>query len=116
MQPKIGLRHSIKLHVAAGPALLPEHLPATIRGERRRAASNAPVEVPALDRLIRERLTSGGDDVYAEVVEWVERRLLADAMKHTRGNLSKASRLLGISRPTLRAKLNALGVGDASSD
>jgi DNA-binding protein Fis len=37
-------------------------------------------------------------------------------MKHTRGNLSKASRLLGISRPTLRAKLNALGVGDASSD
>jgi len=99
---------------ASGPVLTPEILPAAIRGERRRNAPEGPAEAPALDRLIRERLASGGDNVYAEVIEWVERRLLADAMKHTRGNLSQASRLLGISRPTLRAKLNALNLGDES--
>jgi len=101
---------------ASGTILLPDHLPTAIRGGQRRPVQEGPAEAPALDRLIRERLAAGGDNVYAEVIEWVEQRLLADAMKHTRGNLSKASRLLGISRPTLRAKLNSFGLGDASSD
>lgn len=102
---------------ASGPVLLPEFLPAAIRGGRKGASSaGAAPSAGAIDMLIQERIAAGSGDLYTEVVEWVERRLLADVMKHTRGNLSQASRLLGISRPTLRAKLNALGLGGDSGE
>jgi nitrogen regulation protein NR(I) len=102
---------------ASGPVLAPENLPAAVRGGRR--AEGMPDDASgatALDRFIQQRVTAGTGSAYAEVVEWVERRLLAQAMKQTRGNLSQAARMLGISRPTLRAKLNALDLsmaGDA---
>jgi nitrogen regulation protein NR(I) len=102
---------------ASGPVLLPEFLPAAIRGARRDAAMEAPASTGALEKLIQDVIAAGGCNLYGEVIEWVERRLLADAMKHTRGNLSQAARLLGISRPTLRAKLNALNLtAEAAND
>jgi len=101
---------------ASGPIIQPENLPGAVRGERFRAAAlNGPQTAPALDRLIQERIAAGTGELYDEVIQWVERRLLADAMKHTRGNLSQAARLLGISRPTMRAKLNALDLTDDST-
>jgi two-component system nitrogen regulation response regulator GlnG len=41
-----------------------------------------------------------------------ERELLRQAMSLSNGNLSQVSRWLGISRLTLREKLNALGLRD----
>jgi two-component system nitrogen regulation response regulator GlnG len=40
----------------------------------------------------------------------VERQLLTEVLRHTSGNQSQAARILGITRPTLRAKLVALGL------
>jgi DNA-binding NtrC family response regulator len=101
----------------SGPVLLPEFLPAAIRGGRRGVApTEAPPSADSLEHLIQDRIAAGGGNLYSEVVEWVERRLLANAMKHTRGNLSQAARMLGISRPTLRAKLNALELGGDAQD
>ena len=104
--------------LASGQVLLPEFLPVAIRGERRRGVSTdlPPAVGNSLEKLIQERIAAGGGNLYGDVIEWVERRLLADAMKHSRGNLSQAARLLGISRPTLRAKLNAFDLGGDSKD
>ncbi|HEY2838530.1 MAG TPA: helix-turn-helix domain-containing protein [Pirellulales bacterium] len=36
--------------------------------------------------------------------------MLGEVLRHTGGNLSQAARVLGITRATLRTKLNALGI------
>jgi DNA-binding protein Fis len=40
-----------------------------------------------------------------------DRHLLALVLRHTGENLSQAARLLGITRATLRAKIQATGLG-----
>jgi Fis family transcriptional regulator len=44
------------------------------------------------------------------VISEVERPLLAAAMNHARGNQSKAAKILGINRSTLRKKLELYGL------
>ena len=45
------------------------------------------------------------------VLDDVERRLIAEAMERSSGNQSKAARLLGVSRDTLRYRLKKHGMG-----
>jgi DNA-binding NtrC family response regulator len=49
-------------------------------------------------------------DLHEEVLALVERLLLLEVLQHTGGNQSQAARILGITRPTLRAKLAARGL------
>jgi DNA-binding protein Fis len=69
-------------------------------------------EVPLRDsvtRAVREYLSRLGDyplqDLYPLVMAEVEKPLLATVLEHTRSNQSKAAKILGISRGTLRKKL-----------
>ena len=74
----------------------PEHLPPEIRDpapERRAGAG-----VPAI-RIVPQVQEQG------IVLEDVERKLILEAMERASGNQSKAARLLGISRDTLRYRL-----------
>ncbi|MGM0476666.1 MAG: helix-turn-helix domain-containing protein [Pseudomonadota bacterium] len=48
-------------------------------------------------------------NLYRQVIEAVERPLLEEVLVRSRGNLSQASRLLGISRATLRKRLQRYG-------
>jgi two-component system nitrogen regulation response regulator GlnG len=57
-------------------------------------------------QLINER----NADVYHTIENEVDRYLFTEALRLARGNQVEASRLLGISRTTLRAKLDALGL------
>jgi len=41
----------------------------------------------------------------------VERKLIVEAMERAAGNQSKAARLLGVSRDTLRYRLKKYGIG-----
>ncbi len=48
----------------------------------------------------------GANNLFQLVMEEVERPLFQTVMKHTQGNQTRASRVLGISRSTLRKKLS----------
>jgi DNA-binding NtrC family response regulator len=76
-----------------------EHLPAEMKraGEERRAA--------ARDGARRGDRSLPHVPEQGLVLEDVERRLIVEAMDRTSGNQSKAARLLGISRDTLRYRL-----------
>jgi DNA-binding NtrC family response regulator len=92
---------------AVGDVLTPDCLPASVRGQA------APRSVGSLDvlALVSDLLRVGSTDVYRQVTQAVDRAVLTAVLDHARGNQSQASELLGISRTTLRAKLQALGLG-----
>jgi Fis family transcriptional regulator, factor for inversion stimulation protein len=50
-------------------------------------------------------------DLYAMVIGEVERPLLEATLEHTGYNQSKAAKALGLSRSTLRKKLEYYGIG-----
>jgi Fis family transcriptional regulator len=57
-----------------------------------------------------------GTEVYQMVLTEVEGPLLEEIMQYTRNNQTKASRMLGLNRGTLRKKLKQHGLLDGSSD
>ncbi|HHB12037.1 MAG TPA: DNA-binding transcriptional regulator Fis [Chromatiales bacterium] len=59
----------------------------------------------ALNRYLTSLADQEPTDVYRLVIEEVERPLLECVMNHCRGNQSRAARVLGLSRATLRKKL-----------
>lgn len=59
-----------------------------------------------LDRLVEQFFASGGSrQVHQEFLEQAEQRLIAAALRRSRGNQTQAAALLGLARPTLHAKL-----------
>jgi Fis family transcriptional regulator, factor for inversion stimulation protein len=62
----------------------------------------------ALRHLLAEKSTP--DNLYHIVIEAVERPLLKTVLHHVGGNQSLAARMLGISRSTLRKKLQHLSI------
>ena len=49
-------------------------------------------------------------EMVQEAVDVVERRAIEDALRATSGRKGEAAKLLGVSRPTLDAKLKRLGL------
>lgn len=67
-------------------------------------------EEKVLREVIQRHLASAGQaNVYEHLLHTVERLLLAEALRKTKGNQSRAARLLGLARPTLHAKLQKHG-------
>lgn len=60
--------------------------------------------------LVHLLLRAGGREIYRDVQLAVDRAVLTEVLRHVQGNQVEASRLLGISRTTLRAKLQMLGM------
>lgn len=54
--------------------------------------------------------------LYDELIQRVERELIVQVMKHTTNNQSQTARILGISRTTLRKKLEAYQLCNPESD
>ncbi len=90
--------------------LTPDCLPSGVRqGARltRTLARTDPDEL-SVARLVRALLESGDQDIYRKLLVAVDHVVLQEVMRFVGDNQVEASRRLGISRTTLRAKLHAL--------
>lgn len=106
---------------STGPVLLPEFLPSMIRhpGPRAGESDQRGFDYGGLGEYIQAQLRVGSTTLYADYQSLVDKRLFEEVLRHTGGNLSKSAKILGITRATLRTKLNALGMAAdrvASSD
>jgi two-component system nitrogen regulation response regulator GlnG len=99
-----------------GPVLLPEFLPEEVRGARPargegpNARGNGDGSASDLEMFLDGRMSEGSNDLYAESVAFMERTLVARVLQSTGGNQSKAAKMLGITRGSLRNKTIALGI------
>lgn len=77
-----------------------------------------PLEELSLEDVVRAKLRGllmrlegyPIDDLYEQVLDRIERPLLAEVLQRTSGNQIKAAEMLGINRNTLRAKLQQRGL------
>jgi nitrogen regulation protein NR(I) len=77
-------------------------------------AGRSPEPVPdikeALGEYVRQAVAAGGPDLFAQVTDRFAAQVVAEALRVTGGNRSQTARLLGLSRPTLLAKMEKLGL------
>ena len=90
--------------------------------ETNQSFGNPSVQTPAQGATLREAVQTalknyfahiGNQEInhlYEMVLSEIEAPLLETVMSYTRGNQSKAAKLLGISRGTLRKKLKKYGI------
>ena len=76
--------------------------------------AHAATESEKLRRLIQDYLrVHGGEGAYNTFLERSEEMLLSEALRLTKGNQTHAARLLGMARPTLKARMDKYGLGRA---
>jgi two-component system nitrogen regulation response regulator GlnG len=63
-----------------------------------------------LTKNLRRALVDNPSNLLETVTDRFARQTIAEALRHTDGNRSKAARLLGVSRPTLLAKMRKYGL------
>jgi two-component system response regulator AtoC len=110
------LRNTIERAVlfAGGGPIKPEHLTLVEMSPPRRSS----VPTMPMERISSNEITIGGagmppvsaDTRLADSIADVERRRILDAMEKCGGNQTRAARMLGISRNTLLARLDAYGL------
>jgi two-component system nitrogen regulation response regulator GlnG len=106
------------LVVAKGDAILPADLPAEIhRGaeisDNPKSAATAAGEVETgndLNALARRMFQLARKDPKLKIISTVERELVIQALKETGGNQVQAAKILGITRATLRKRIEKFGI------
>jgi DNA-binding NtrC family response regulator len=101
------------LLVSRGP-VSPEHVQ-SILTKKETATSSDHTTTPLSElaaEFLEESRESGSDDAHARLIAEAERALLSRAMTAAKGNKTQAAKWLGITRVTLREKLNGLGLGN----
>jgi DNA-binding NtrC family response regulator len=99
---------------ATGPVLMPEFFPEEVRtGGRTTMTVGLGGDVghcTEFESFIDKQLRGGTEDLYAEALAHMERMLLTRVLRHTDGNQSKAAKILGITRGSLRNKIRTLRI------
>lgn len=106
---------------AVSDILTPDCLPPAVRrranasgGLRRGHEQNGKVPLHDLRGLVRKLLADNQPEIYREVLSAVDRVVVSEVMSHVEGNQVRASELLGMSRTTLRHKLDQQMTDDSS--
>ena len=106
------LRHA--LLEATGPVIVPANLPDFLHAETSTSTAGPDAETKTQSsdfaQLTRQRLQEGSNEIHHELIGIAERQIFAEVLQHTDGNLTQAAKRLGITRTTLRARLEALGM------
>ena len=101
---------------ASGTIISPEFLPEAIKTNSESNAHDDDVKknesgLPSnLKTFIQQRLDKKSSNVYSETLEMMERYLLTEVLTLSEGNQSETSRVLGITRGSLRHKIRSLGI------
>ena len=98
---------------AAGPALLVDFLPRLCTAEEPRAEEvRGAVSTPSSEweSFIDDQIAAGSQTLYDEAIALTERQVIAGVLRRTGGNQVQASKILGITRTTLRSKMRTLGI------
>jgi nitrogen regulation protein NR(I) len=106
------------LVVAKGNAILPGDLPPEIAGSGAAGAPAAPAGVASLTdagatdvaALARRLFQWARKDPKLKLIPAVERALVVQALQETNGNQVQAAKLLGITRATLRKRIEKFGI------
>ena len=105
------------LVVAKGDAILLSDLPAEITGQGPAAGGGGAVSLPAgegsasdIAALARQLFQWARRDPKLKVMPAVERELVIQALKEANGNQVHAAKLLGITRATLRKRVEKFGI------
>ena len=92
-----------------GAPLTPEEVNKAA-GERSGAAAAEDGPGDSLTRFVRRELASGREGLFEELMDRFGHLVIREALDATGGNRTQAARLLGLSRPTLIAKIEKYGL------
>jgi two-component system nitrogen regulation response regulator GlnG len=97
---------------ATGPVIVPEFLPSELEPRSHGDVREPDSGLPDCDLrgFIEQRLQCGSTNLYAEVVEMVERYLLTRVLQETGGNQKQAAEMLGITRGKVRDRIAAFEI------
>ncbi|MEY2465795.1 MAG: hypothetical protein QOD03_316 [Verrucomicrobiota bacterium] len=109
------------LVVAKGDAILMSDLPPEILGQTSSTTLNSSVSAPAVSlsgepavsdvvALARRLFQWARKDPKLKIIPAVERELVLQALKETNGNQVQAAKMLGITRATLRKRIEKFGI------
>jgi transcriptional regulator with GAF, ATPase, and Fis domain len=103
--------------LATSDVLLPKDIPLGLATERSDDGSeNQTVAVssnpgkPTLETAVEILLDAASTDRSLQLLPWLEREFTLFAMKRTKGNQVKAAKLLGVTRATLRKRIERYGI------
>jgi nitrogen regulation protein NR(I) len=94
-----------------GAPISGEEMSQAIRGESTQREPATEREDESVRQWVRRSLAHGNSDkVFSDVVDRFSGLLITEALNLTGGNRSQAAKLLGLSRPTLLAKIEKYGI------
>ncbi len=68
-----------------------------------------------LSAFVDQQITDGSDCLYEQAIALLDEQLLGLVMRHTGGNRLKAAKILGITRTSLRRKMNASSPSESAN-
>ncbi len=77
---------------------------------REKSASSNPASDETIRTWIRDSLNLEGDKMFGDLIDRFSALLITEALNITNGNRSQAAKMLGLSRPTLLAKIEKYGI------
>lgn len=96
--------------MATAPVLLPEFLPEEMLDRPVTQLPSITEYEDEFGQFCADRQSAGSTNLYAEALEWMERRLVTRVLLAVDGNQSRAAEQLGITRGSLRTKIRSLGI------
>lgn len=100
---------------ATGPVIVPAFLPPEVRDsisplESNHSNSSSNHQNNEFARFVSDRVSSNSTNLYAEALEYMERRLFTHVLQSTEGNQSRAAEILGITRGKIRDRIRQFGI------